>query len=244
MNNIFSDKLIYLFIMAAGNSSRMDSCASVIPKQYVFFKDKSVLSYSIDDFSSFTFIDKVFVVTDAKHKIFYDGLKNMHPDIFFVPCGGITRSCSVFNIVNYVNDGAFEKPDFIAIHDAVRFNTSPDLIVNLIKNLYEKNGDAVVPIQGSTDTLVFFDDSDVASKSKPSSIKREKIFRVQTPQIFKYSSLLKIYNSKKNQVNDLYSYTDESSLLIDNGYNVIYIEHKNASFKITYRDDFCLVRGV
>ena len=79
------------------------------------------------------------------------------------------------------------------------------------------------------DTIKKTAGSDLINKT----LKREKLWHSETPQIFKYSVLKKCYETDS----DFSKYTDEAQLLENNGYRVKIFENNEYNKKITTKED-------
>ena len=140
--------------------------------------------------------------------------------------GGLLRQDSVKNAIKFSN----KKNQIICIHDCVRPFISKSLIQKAIKKCIIS--DAVIVAVPSTDTLK--ETKDLKIKK---TIDRDKIWKAQTPQIFKRSIIENVlFNLKYEKI----FYTDESSLVEQAGYDVSIVEGSPLNIKITTKNDWLL----
>lgn len=207
-------------IVAAGNSTRFN-CD--IPKQYFIVNGRSVLNWTVRAFLASNFIDNILVVINKEHKdLYYNSIDEF--DILDPIIGGETRNKSVLFGLK-----ALEKinPENVLIHDAARPLISTKLIDEVVSEL--QNYSAVDIGISITDTIKY----NVANKIE--IIDRNKLYATQTPQGFKYKTILDLH--KRNTLN----HTDDISLCIENDIRICKIEGDKNNIKITNSSDieFC-----
>ena len=144
--------------------------------------------------------------------------------------GSSTRQGSIKNALKEIND----QSKCICIHDAVRPFIQKELIEKTISSL--KDCDAVIVGNKSTDTL-----KEVSNNVITNTIDREKIWQVQTPQVFLKNALLSAYSyaDKENIIG-----TDDSILLEKAGYEVKIINDRSINFKITTKEDWIVAEAL
>ena len=144
--------------------------------------------------------------------------------------GGSYRQDSVRNAIKCSN----KKNQIICIHDCVRPFISKSLIQKAIKKCI--SSDAVIVAVPSTDTLK--ETKDLKIKK---TINRDKIWKAQTPQVFKRSIIEDVLFDLKYEN---FFYTDESSLVEQAGYDVSIVEGSPLNIKITTKDDWLLAKAI
>ena len=203
-------------LVAAGNSTRFEADT---PKQYIEVNGKTILRWTIDKFLENRFIDNIIVVINKEHQNLY---RNSTKDINILPpvLGGETRKESVFLGLKALEE---LKPEKVLIHDAVRPLVSTDLINEVIKKLdnYEAV-DVALPI---TDTVKY------QNKNVLEIINRDKVYITQTPQGFRFKTILDLHKSIKE------NYTDDISLCLKKNISICKISGKKNNIKITNYDD-------
>ena len=124
------------------------------------------------------------------------------------------------------------EDDRIIIHDAVRPFITKKKIKELL-NLSSKYP-GLVPGLKVHDTIKKVDDKNYISES----VKRENIWRIQTPQIFRYEILMKSF---EHALKTKFTGTDESSIVTNAGYKVKIVDGEISNLKITTKEDLKIV---
>ena len=216
-----------VLIMAAGEGTRFKSGAL---KQYMPLGNQTVLSYTIRNIFS-SLVGSVQVVIGQKHGVFYEhSLKHLPKkiiDVLLPPVhGGERRQDSVrIGLENIEN----VDPDFVIIHDACRpLATLPDLDV-IAQHLEHHSG--VVPVLPPLDTISIVNDGILVEP-----VPRESVRIIQTPQIFRYRTILE-YHKKLFYTCPEKHFTDDSSVLLSCGMSVTTVDGNYNNFKITTAED-------
>jgi 2-C-methyl-D-erythritol 4-phosphate cytidylyltransferase len=145
--------------------------------------------------------------------------------------GGAERCDSVAKALERVGDAA----DFVAIHDAVR----PCLLKEDIDKVFaaaEKSGAAVLATRINDTIKRANDDGTVAE-----TVARDKIWTVQTPQVFRRELLLKAYANRSRAGKSI---TDDSQLVEATGTPVTLVSGPVTNIKVTTKQDVVLARAV
>jgi 2-C-methyl-D-erythritol 4-phosphate cytidylyltransferase len=145
--------------------------------------------------------------------------------------GGGERTDSVAKALERIGDMA----DFVAIHDAVR----PCLVKEDIDKVFtaaEKSGAAVLATRMHDTLKRAADDGTVAE-----TVSREKIWAVQTPQVFRRDLLLKAYANRARLGKSI---TDDAQLVEASGAKVILVSGPVTNIKITTKQDLILARAI
>lgn len=221
---------VIAIITAAGSGSRFSNKNFTKPKQFLKIKGKEIIYFSLRAFQYCKLIDEIFVTSkkqhfDLIHKIIS---QNCFTKVTHLVEGGESRFLSVKNAFCQIKN---KKTDIIVVHDAVRPNINSKFISSLIKLSEKKN--ALVPGIKITDTI-----KRAAKSFVHSTINRENLWQIQTPQIFKYKVLDKSYRVTVNKKN----YTDEASLVESAGYKVVIAEGKKDNLKITTARDLAILK--
>ena len=136
--------------------------------------------------------------------------------------GGASRQESVHNALR-----AISECEIVSIHDGARPCVTPQLIE---KTLYFPPG-----VSGTilglrvTDTVKEVSDGKVVS-----TLEREKLVLVQTPQSFLFQEILKAHEEARR---DGFTGTDDASLVERRGGVVIVREGSRTNIKVTYPED-------
>jgi 2-C-methyl-D-erythritol 4-phosphate cytidylyltransferase len=214
----------YVIIPASGSGIRF---AGNTPKQFLKIDGKEIITYTLEKFNSIQTINSIIVSTQKK---FFDKLiriifENNISKATKIVEGGERRMDSVYNALMNLN---CKKNDFIIIHDAVRPFVSKSLIERLIKETKKIN--AVIPGILINDTVKRTDKKLIVKDTVP----RENLYRIQTPQVFRYDILVKSF---EKAYRDNYIGTDEAALVEFAGYKIKLIEGEYTNFKITVKED-------
>ena len=209
-----------VIILGSGSGERFNS---KIPKQFIYYKNKRIIQYSIDTFLNNDKILEVIIVVPQKWveeiQIMYKKCK--------VIVGGSTRFESMCNGFNNISI----KSNTVLIHDAARPLVSKNIIDNCINFL--DNYDASCPYIDSKDSIISKKNGFV------NYLNRDEIKKVQTPQGFKKNIVKKYSNNRA------YGYDDISAAMYYNdNLNVKFFEGEVNNFKITNDIDMHLFRGI
>ena len=205
---------IIAIIVAAGRGTRAGGKS---PKQWQHLEGKRIIDHSIDLFKNISRINKIMVVLHSDDIHLLD-----RNDVLFTQ-GGSTRSESVRSGLEALQQT--ERPDYVLIHDAARPSTPLALIDKVIDNLETVN--AVSPALPVTDTLwEVIDEKVIQTKS------RNNIWRAQTPQGFKFNTILDAHKISTSTM------TDDVEVAISAGVQVKVINGSEQNIKITTAEDF------
>ncbi|UCH65325.1 MAG: 2-C-methyl-D-erythritol 4-phosphate cytidylyltransferase [Ignavibacterium sp.] len=215
-------------IPAGGKGIRSGSS---VPKQYLKFNKKELIVYTLEVFQQNNLIDEIVVSVEENYINLINNLKAEYnlSKITRIVVGGKKRQDSVFEALKSVSNGS--QNDLVAVHDAARALLPKEVLTNAINTAMHK-GNALVCIKAK-DTLA------KGKKIIDSFLDRAEVYYVQTPQIFKYSVLMKAMQSayQKNFIG-----TDESMLVKEIGEEVNIVEGSIYNFKITSTDDIDLFK--
>ncbi|MFV9838470.1 MAG: 2-C-methyl-D-erythritol 4-phosphate cytidylyltransferase [Aaplasma endosymbiont of Hyalomma asiaticum] len=214
-------------VVAAGEGTRFKRG---ILKQYMPLGNKTVLSHTIASVFA-DFVHAVQVVIGKTHRALYENSLTYLPKTVTAALlppvnGGNRRQDSVrigLENIESIN------PDFVIIHDACRpLATLPDLDV-ITQQLRHHSG--VVPVLAPLDTI-----STVRNDTLGENIPRESIRIIQTPQIFRYRTILECHRTLFSICPQKH-FTDDSSMLLSCGMSVSIIAGNHENFKITTYGD-------
>lgn len=213
---------VYAIIPAGGSGKRIGGST---PKQFMTFNGRELIAYTINIFNKCEKVDEIIVsvqpeyfelIEKIKLKFGFDKLANIVE-------GGKERQDSVFNALISLKA---DNEDFVLVHDAARPLLPQSVLDNAI-NTAIKKGNAVVAIKAK-DTLVNGKEIIV------NYINRGEISYIQTPQIFKYTTLLKAMQKARDES---FLGTDESMLVTRLGETANLVQGSSLNFKITTESD-------
>lgn len=211
-----------VIIPAAGISKRFSSSTK---KQFVKLNGLPLLLYCVNVFEKNKNIDEIVLATHSEDIKITEELLKEFSKVKKVVAGGEHRHISVYNSFNSLS----ENSNFVLIHDAARPFITNEMINNIISEF--ATHEAVIcgiPIYDTVKEI------ETANNTISSTIPREKLWRAQTPQAFKYSLLKKIYSSM--DINSSVP-TDESKLAEDYGAIIKITQGSEYNLKITNSDD-------
>ena len=209
-----------VIIVAGGTGSRMNT---ELPKQLIEIYNKPIIVYSIEKFISF---NKNIQVIISLHKDYFDVFEKIKRQFnlnVHVVQGGETRYQSVKNALAVLKD----EIKIVGIHDAAR----PLVSLQTIERVYqsaEKNG-AAIPVIDMNESLR------EVENNNSKAVDRTKYKIVQTPQCFQKDILLDAYNTPYNSL-----FTDDASVVEENGHRIFLTEGNAENIKITYPQDLKL----
>ena len=193
-----------LILLAAGSSSRFECTAK---KQWLRIGHKPLWQFVAKKCVETKLFDRI-VITSSKEDIEF--MKNY--DSFTFVEGSTTRQNSLKNALKEV------KTEFVLVSDIARACINEDFLKDIISKKGE--ADCIVPYLRVSDTIVY----------ESETIDRDKVKRIQTPQLSKTSILLDALNTERE-------FTDESSAIVANGGTRKFILGESEANKITFIKD-------
>lgn len=210
-------------IVAAGNSTRMQTKTS---KQFIIIDGKPVLIKTLEAFQKCELISEIIVVC---RKCDISQIKALAESfnitkVKSIVSGGSTRQESVFNGVKKISD----KTAYIAIHDGARPFITSELVESVIKEAIDfRCASLAVPVK---DTIKYADENHIIEKTPD----RNKLWAVQTPQVFERNIYLEAMTEAQNQNMD---FTDDCQLIENIGSKVKLSIGNYSNIKITTIED-------
>jgi len=193
-----------LILLAAGSSSRFELD---VKKQWLRIDHKPLWQFVADKLEKTKLFNKI-IITSSSDEIEF--MKNYASYTFIE--GGSTRQESLKNALVAVNS------EYVLISDIARSCISEKFLHTIISK--KGKADSIVPYLKVSDTIVF----------ENKTIDRDKVKRVQTPQLSKTIVL-------KNALDTQKEFTDESSAIVANGGNREFILGDENAHKITFIQD-------
>jgi len=230
--------MLYYMIMAGGIGSRMNS--PELPKQYLKVDDEPIIVKTIrnfEDFGSFTagvVCCPIDWIEYTKAMLLEYGITS---DSISVISGGKNRNCSVKNGCRFLSENYnITDEDIILTHDAVRPFINSRIIKENISAVKEFGvANTVMPVY---DSIIRSADSEFLTEN----VKRDDIYRVQTPQSFKFKDLESVINSLSDE--ELAYYTDVASIFNDKGFKVKLVKGSDNNIKITTPFDLAVAKSI
>ena len=194
---------------------------SGVPKQFLPINGIPVLMHTIRNFFDFDHGIYIVVVLPEGETDIWQKLCAQHN--FNIPhqivIGGETR----FNSVKNGLEESFEC-DLIAVHDGVR----PTVSHETLKRCFEMAADkgSAIPVLPANESIR----EGTMENSKP--VDRNRLFLVQTPQVFKSEIIKKAYHQSWSS-----EFTDDASVVEKIGIAVQMVLGNRENIKITYPED-------
>ncbi len=199
---------------------------SYLPKQFLKISGKEILLHTIEKFEKADLVDEIIISCGGEYLDLTSDLISKYKlkKVTTIVTGGKERQHSVYNA--FINSNA-SSSDLVCVHDAVRPFISPTEIDQLIS--FAKKFKSIVAAVKASDTIKS------GKTFVEKTLDRNKIWLVQTPQIFSCGILKKAYEHAWEQN---FIGTDEASIVERIGKHVYFFEIKSENRKITTRLDF------
>ena len=219
-------------ILAAGKGSRMGQNKN---KQFINICHKPLIAHTISAFNSSESIDKIVIVSGKDEEELIKSIVKeygFNKVVSIVP-GGLKRQESVLKGLLEIKENY--SCSVVLIHDGARPFISEKIIDEGIC-LALKYGASACGVKPK-DTIKTID-KDNMSKS---TLNREELFSVQTPQCFKFNLILKCHEKVKDDNN---IYTDDTAVLEKCGYKVRLYEGSYSNIKLTTPIDLVVAEEI
>jgi 2-C-methyl-D-erythritol 4-phosphate cytidylyltransferase len=205
-------------IVAGGGGSRM---GSKVPKQFLLLNNLPVLMHTINNIHDFDKEMSIIVVLPPGEIDQWQKLCRRYD--FKVPhqitAGGKTRYDSVKNGLKMA-----PECELIAVHDGVRPLVSHETLKRCFDMAAEKG--SAIPVLPANESIR----EGTMDNSRP--VDRNRLFLVQTPQVFQSQIIKKAYNQSYSP-----DFTDDASVVEKSGVAVQMVLGNRENIKITYPED-------
>lgn len=221
-------------ILAGGVGKRMGMS---VPKQFIEVDGVPIIARTIQNFERNPLISNITIVCVPGFLNTIEEITqkfNLSKVNRVVP-GGETSHDSIRNGVFSLSD-ELSDDDFVIIHDAVR-PILPQKIIHSMIEVALKEGNACLAVP-CYETVIISDDKTSGTKE----IDRNSFVRVQTPQMYKYSFIRKLY--EKADEDNLHDSVYANTLAIHYGKRIFFSPGFFYNFKITTPDDLPLYRAL
>jgi len=209
-------------IVAAGTSQRM----AAINKLFAPVSGKPLLAWSVDTCERCRLVQQIVLVLNDRDWARGQRLKNKRGWSKVTLCGGGARR------QDSVKEGLkqMRNCDWVMIHDGARPFLTRDLIEDGLK-IADQFGATVaaVPVK---DTIKLADSRDLTKET----LKRDRLWTAQTPQIFRFDMIMKAYKNLATEV------TDDATAVECLGYKVKLYMGDYRNIKVTTPEDLALAR--
>jgi len=226
----------WAIIPAAGTSQRMEA---EVPKQYLPLGDATVIEASLSCFLHHSKISGVIVALHAEDQYWNNLAVRLNEKIHTV-LGGVSRTDSVYNAINYLENTPAEDHDFVLVHDAAR----PCLHVEDLDSLMQKlEQDDVGGILASpvSDTLKLVEQQVDFKNVVGKTLDRSMIWKAFTPQMFRVGVLK---NALSHCIKNNITVTDEASAIEALDLKVQLVEGRSDNIKVTHVEDLVIAAAI
>ena len=172
-------------VPAGGSGSRY---GATVPKQYSVIVGRTVIEHSLRALRSCDAIEHIFVNVqhdDARA----DEVASAVPGVTFLRCAGVTRAETVQSALAAISKRV-KRDAWVLVHDAARPCVLASDVTRLIEwvGAHAVGGLLATPV---ADTLK----RGTANNEIAETISRENMWRAQTPQMFRYETLVHALNA-------------------------------------------------
>jgi len=206
-------------IVAAGQGLR---AGQPVPKQFALWRGKPVLRHSVEALLDQSAQRIVIAIPEGAEELAEAALSGL--DRVKTVLGGETRQLSVSRALESLAD---EAPAFVLIHDAARPDLPEEVTARLLSAL--GNHEGAIPVLPVVDSLAVDRDGMMDGTAD-----RESLRRVQTPQAFRFASILAAHREWKGEP----IAGDDAQVLRAAGQSVAMVAGHERLAKLTFAEDF------
>jgi len=209
---------VIALLMAAGSGSRF---AAERPKQFLPLLGRPVLRHAAEALLADGGVDAILPVVAGPEQA-----AEVEAILAGLPClptvrGGATRQASVRAGLEAL---ATDPPEVVLVHDAARPVVPRSTVTALLDALEAHPG--AIPAQPVSDTLKAGAEGRILR-----TVPRAGLFRAQTPQAFRFRTLLDAHRAAREEA------TDDAALLEAAGLPVALLPGSESNLKVTYPED-------
>jgi 2-C-methyl-D-erythritol 4-phosphate cytidylyltransferase len=212
-------------VVAAGRSERMGE----VEKIFAHISGKPLLAHAVDAFQRSPIVDSLAIVL-AEDKV-GDGLdlvkKYRWSKVVAVCPGGARRQDSVSEGLKQLG-----KVDWVMIHDGARPCVTQDIIERGLEQA--KDTGAAIPAMPVADTIKVVSPDSFVKDTPP----RDKLWAVQTPQVFRFDIISEAHRKAKDNV------TDDASMVESLGHKVKVFRGSYTNIKVTTPEDLIIAEAI
>lgn len=221
-------------ILSGGVGTRMGT--GMIPKQYMIFKGKQIISYSLKTFDCHPLVEKIVIVADKAWRNDISSLISIQGIKKFCEYAnpGTSRQLSILNGLKTISNYVDIKDDTVIIHDAARPMVSEELITRCILAIGDHDG--VMPVLPAKDTFYILDENNRASKV----LHRQMLAAGQAPEVFRFQKYLKA--NLDTDYDEIININGSTELALKYNFDVITVPGDERNIKITTPNDLILLK--
>ena len=207
-------------VPAGGSGARF---GATVPKQYSVIAGRTVIEHSLRALQSCAAIEHIFVsVQDDDTRA--DEVAAAVPGVTFLRCAGATRADTVRSALRTISK-QIRRDAWVLVHDAARPCVLASDVARLVElvDAHAVGGLLATPV---ADTLK----RATADNEIAETISRENMWRAQTPQMFRYETLVHALNASPDV-------TDEAQAIEALGMTPLLVAGSARNIKITLPED-------
>lgn len=222
-------------LTAGGTGSRM---GLEIPKQFLHVNDKPVIVYTLEAFERHPGIDEIIVVVlEGWEEVLKAYAKQFNiSKLKYVVTGGPDGQSSIKNGLDELAKYHDSNEIVVLVHDGNRCLVSSQIISDSLAT-YAANGSAVACIP-CVEAVFISEDKHTSTET----IQREKLFRTQTPHVYKLADLLSAHEEAK--LKGITGSTASCTLMQQLGKKVYFSVGSELNIKITTTEDLELFKAI
>lgn len=222
-----SRKRCTAIVVAAGQGKRM---GGNVQKQYLELMGKPIIYHTLEAFQNSPLIDSIILVTGPEQMAWCrDELVHKYnlSKVDTITTGGAERYTSVWNGLQVIEEDMTkaDREGIVFIHDGVRPFVDDEIISRTLEAA--KTYGACVAAMPVKETIKLADENDFVNSTPP----RNRIWGIQTPQVFDFQLLYKAYQtameSGRTDMTDdamiVENFTDVKVKLVEGSYENIKI---------------------
>lgn len=221
MNHTFPDpagKRVAAVVVAAGQGLR---AGGSVPKQFAQWRGAPLVRHSVKRMADAGIAPIVVAIPENWRATAEESLAGIS-DVRLV-AGGATRQLSVRAALEALEADA---PDLVLIHDAARPGLPESVIAALVEALTRH--EAAIPVLPVVDSLVRGGDGMMLEPAR-----REGLYRVQTPQAFRYPVILAAHRAWQGEAEA----GDDAQVAVAAGHAVALVQGEERLRKVTFASD-------
>lgn len=223
-------------IVAGGVGTRT---GQYIPKQFINVFDKPIIIYTLEKFQIHKEIDAIEVVClEGWEKVLQTyALQYGIAKLQWVIPGGVSSQESIYKGLQNLRDKCSAE-DIVIIHDGIRPMVNRDIISACILSC-ERYGNGVSALPIYEQIFKALDE-----KTTNAYIPRETLRILQTPQAYRYQSILEAYEEGYQRGVGMHASAYANTLMTDLGYVLYFSAGSTKNIKITTRDDIEIFKAM
>ncbi len=206
-------------VVAGGKGLR---AGGSVPKQFALWRGKPLLRHSLEVLGK-AGVSPIVVAIPPEYEAMATEVAEGLNGVRFVH-GGETRQLSVRAGLEALSEQG--ASDFVLIHDAARPGLSAAVIDRLCDEVAQH--EAAIPVLPVVDSLVRG-----AEQAMTSPVSRDALYRVQTPQAFRFATILKAHRDWQGPADA----GDDAQVAVAAGHQVRLVQGDEALRKVTFAED-------